>query len=1597
MTLLTTVTKVGGPLAGAILIRPLLNLFAPSVKPLVSQFIQSDEAKGFLRDLADGVAQASSGVCTEFLANRAEELIEALKVNPRLEEALIVASRKAFVDMGDKLGKKYQHSILNSFDQFFKDWDGKLKQIQHDDLYRNELLIAKRFADLFHQWPSIEIEDADWWFSVRTELASWTTFQSIPTELENYLKENLLTFANSALTSTLNLERYKGAWNEFHQSLGKKILSVLKELEKHLVEVKELAKVANGQFIQDNNRIEFPLRKLVDSLITDLSTKDVYIQRKAFLTEEQIEINGLRDMVNRNGYYLLTAPAGSGKSTLMAHWVNELISTSAAVGSNPPVKLCYYFYSKQEGTSDHNKGLTVLSDQLLKVLNIHANVNSFNPATIDSIISNTLELNHSARLILILDGLDEAGEPSTAADFLSLFKRILPRELGKNITVILTIRDSEGSNSLQYYREHFNLRLNPLVLPEVNTIALASYLSNATDYRLKEKASSQPFLKELIEKTEGLAIYIHYLLDELGRTPEEEWTKTITALPKGFEEYVRLSLPAALADHPQWEDALCFIALTQIPLAEQDLVALTSLSGSNLRETDFDRISWNIRRWLRNEGDYWAFSHLKIGEVFYKRYVKRERLKYTKHLLAYGADWRENKSRFVLQFYADLLRLEQKEEELYNLARDAEFRELQRNKLVDHPNAPLHTLQAAMLCATEKGDVRIITECLLAHAALVNELSTETWLKAYMNRGYMGAIELANSLGDHQRKTIWHLLIALKLAASNSKDEAEFVLEKLNSFPVSQISSEQYFIAQYALPVLLETASFSLVKNVFVRVLPRVWVDIEFTRMSSHFFHVGNVDIALRAARSITDPYNRAESLRTIAFGLGDAELFNEAEQVAWSINDQKTRITVICNLARSLSRAKLHDKADQLFANAEQVARTIEAPTWRAQALRNIVDEMAQFGLFDEALQIARSIEDPGFRTQAICKLALALTAAEFLDKAEQMFTEAEEGAHTTENPRLRSEALKTISIALTQIHAFDKAQDLARLIGSPLARTQALRNIAISLARAKSSNKAALAFAEMKETARSIKDPATRAQALSLLFTALVKTNDRDDSEQVLEEIQQAARSIQDREARSEELRRIVTLLVQFQAFEKAEKIARSIEDQKNRSKALKTVATVLAHDRDPKRAKHVAHSIEDAKHRSDAFANINKVVTRSCTFEGAEQVLAEVEQVFPSTPDPKSRARALRSLASALANASLPNEAEEVFAEAEEAAYSIKQLSFQTQALCSLAIALSQARLFAKAERVTHSIQDDVYRAQALRVLASAMIKMQLSDDVKRLFNKATQVARSILRSRDRDRALRNIVTGLAGAQLFHEAKNTARSIADLEFRSQAFGALASALVKAQLLNEAKEGFAKAKQIARSIKNHKERAYALRDVAMRLTDVQLFDEAERAARSIWSPKAKYLTLRNLATALAKAGFLERSLQVTRSIEDPTYRAQALRNIAAKSFDAQLFTEAEQVARSIRDPASRAHTLKALAVALTKADLVSAALEITSEFQGDALLEILDAFAACQRVEGLKTNILRLSYATDSAIWTCAQMIQLYKNQAKVIYKETQRYLRI
>jgi tetratricopeptide (TPR) repeat protein len=1172
--------KISITAAGAIFLEPLLNSFAPSVKPLVLQLVQSNETKKLLESIAKSAGETGSGVFVEFLAGQVEKLQDALTRAPKLDEAMIVALRQAFRNMRDDLRRRNRHNILISFDQFFADWDKKLKEIQEDDLLIRETLEAKQFALSFYERPRTKAEGGAWWPPLKAELEAWIKGGSIPPELEEYLKQNHLSFAHDALTSTLGGEPYKEVWDEFHRTLGMEILTTLKEFEKHIRELRNLAGVAAGEFLQGAYQLDFTIRKPTDDLVEELATKEIYIQREVQIAgQEGVKVTSLHDIIERDGYFLLAAPAGSGKSTMMSRWIRDFLSSPQTSSNTLEPKICYYFYNKREGTSDYIEGLTVLSDQLLRAHLIQANVNNINRATTRSIILNALKLDHPIRLVVIVDGLDEVVESQTVPESPSPFRHVFPSKLGKNTTVILTLRDDEGANTAKHYRRELGLPLKALVLPGVKEAALASYLSSAHNDNLKKKAHEHDFIKRIVTKTEGLAIYVHYLLEELSKTSEAQWEVTINELPEGFENYVSKSLPAALDGKPQWEEALSFLALTRSSLAEQDLLMLTKLSGNKLKKSNFDGVSWNIKRWLRKDGNKWSFSHQKIGEVFYKRYVSSDRATYMEYLLAYCADWKRHESHYVLQNYATLLSQEQRGDELYRVASDKGFLDSQRDQLADNPNAPLHTLQVAMRYAAETNDAAMMTRFLLMHAALVSELAKESWLEAYNRRGYLGALELADNFGDNKSRVIWYLLTAWKLLASDEKEKAEAVLRRLGNSPLTtELKYGQLEIVEALLPLFQ------------------------------------NIDIA-----PVRPIFRKAIILRLVEGS------FNNAVQLAPSDKSERAYQPTLGELFYSVSnlvKSGKYKEAEDLFDNAERSDRSIEDANERqsaldsfASALAHLASALAQSGkykeadeLFGEAERIARSLNDGG--TFALRELASAFVRSQRFDEAERIALSLEYSD--------QSDSLAALASALADAQQFDKADRIIHLIKDNSQRSAALTNLASASAQSGEHEEADRLFSMAEQVARSIEYDRDKGAALATLASALAQSGEHSKADELFDEVERMAHSLDDFVNQSTVLKDLAVALTHAQKLDEARRITHSIQREVDwwRAYALTKLALALARSGKRKDAEElfdeveqIAHSMDVDWHRNPALSHLAGALVMSGRFEDALTISAQL----------------------------------------------------------------------------------------------------------------------------------------------------------------------------------------------------------------------------------------------------------------------------------------------------------------------------------------------------------------------------------------------------
>ncbi|MCZ7567019.1 MAG: hypothetical protein M5U01_00265 [Ardenticatenaceae bacterium] len=186
-------------------------------------------------------------------------------------------------------------------------------------------------------------------------------------------------------------------------------------------------------------------------------------------------------------------------------------------------------------------------------------------------------------------------------------------------------------------------------------------------------------------------------------------------------------------------------------------------------------------------------------------------------------------------------------------------------------------------------------------------------------------------------------------------------------------------------------------------------------------------DEALQVARSVQDDERRAAALRALAAALaraGDRQadsVFGEAAASVASIPYERERAKALRDLTAALAQARRFDEA-------AEIARTIEDGERRAEALAELAVAIAQAGdrrarwIFDEAAQATRAVEGRGLKAKALCELAAALAQAGDR-RAGAVFGEAAQVARTLQNHVDRTNALRALGAALARDGRFEAA----------------------------------------------------------------------------------------------------------------------------------------------------------------------------------------------------------------------------------------------------------------------------------------------------------------------------------------------------------------------------------------------------------------------------------------------------------------------------------------------------------------------------------------------------------------------------------------------
>jgi len=233
----------------------------------------------------------------------------------------------------------------------------------------------------------------------------------------------------------------------------------------------------------------------------------------------------------------------------------------------------------------------------------------------------------------------------------------------------------------------------------LNLDELKEWLRSWGEGELAEFAEDEGFVRMLSEKTKGMPLYVHYLLDELvGLKKRGEDVKAVLERkPKGLREYVReqvKGLASLVKNEAGVGKMLALLSVAKVAIREGEIEELAGLSVGDLYSLPVAFTRWFS---VGEEGDErtYAFAHPLLAEEF-KAVLGKEAEAAERELLGWCMGWREHKSVYALRHLSEHLR-ERRNGRLYDLARDEEFERVQREVLPYEPDLPLKTSQLSSI------------------------------------------------------------------------------------------------------------------------------------------------------------------------------------------------------------------------------------------------------------------------------------------------------------------------------------------------------------------------------------------------------------------------------------------------------------------------------------------------------------------------------------------------------------------------------------------------------------------------------------------------------------------------------------------------------------------------------------------------------------------------------------------------------------------------------------------------------------------------------------------------------------------------------------
>ncbi|MEP6487641.1 ATP-binding protein [Microcoleus vaginatus GB2-A3] len=698
-------------------------------------------------------------------------------------------------------------------------------------------------------------------------------------------------------------------------------------------------------------------------------------------------------------YLTITAPAGWGKTALLANWVKSRQGNDYFIA-------CHFFRQCDEITYSISNAYRNLIEQLYNYCELSKALPYENQ--LQEELYQVVKTWKGKSLVIVIDGLDEAEHP---------FSPPFPTPLPPNVFVIASARASESEDKKPDYLSGWTNEEKPICLNRLTEEVIADWLRETGKGELASLAQDETFVTQVCDRTEGIPLFLKYLIDELVEVAQQgeasAISKTLEATPKGFAEYIRQQYQALdrLEDwrsRPELRKIFYFLTIAKGELSSYDFVKLMGESPVGL--------PWRVSRWFKireiAKSRLFSFAHSTLAHEFAAIPEINENTEESQEkLIEYCANWQEHqKSCYALRHYAEHLSQTKKRDELYKLARNKTFAASQQKHLPDEPNLSLKTVQTAMLAAAETDNAARMAEFMLLHARQLLQTTAQDSPLDALRSGNLNRAHALADLYEIERCALWYLLLAWELKDTNQLNEAQATLEKLRKknlvrgLSTSGVATHgtRASYVEYAAYILAYVSDIN--KDAFTELRQRLLYDYQQVPLCETLIVRGYLTIALETALSMEDGWWKIHALADIA--------------VAQAQDGDKT-------------------------ASQKTLKFILETTEPIDDKLSKIAAAQAKLGDFDAALTTVQTINNRQKQAWALGEIAIAQAQVGHKEAARANLAVALDTARTINDEWQKAEALQDVAIAQAKAGEFINAMKTAKETGWECTQVNVLRSI--------------------------------------------------------------------------------------------------------------------------------------------------------------------------------------------------------------------------------------------------------------------------------------------------------------------------------------------------------------------------------------------------------------------------------------------------------------------------------------------------------------------------------------------------------------------------